>query len=73
MLRARRGVGSAEDIDTRMELGLNHPRGPLAWGGEIGAGAVLETLLAPWDEYREERHRPAPVLVRAARAEACLH
>ena len=56
-----------------MELGLNRPRGPLAWGDRIGAGAVLANLLALWDEYRAERCRPAPVLVRAVRAEACLH
>ena len=30
------GVGSAADIDAGMELGLNHPRGPLAWGDAIG-------------------------------------
>ena len=30
------GIGSAADIDAGMELGLNHPRGPLAWGDLIG-------------------------------------
>ena len=63
------GVGTAADIDAGMELGLNHPRGPLAWGDLIGPDAVLDTLLALWEEYREERYRPAPALVRAARAE----
>jgi 3-hydroxybutyryl-CoA dehydrogenase len=52
-----------------MQLGLNHPRGPLAWGDAIGPGAVLETLTALWEEYREERYRPAPALVRAVRAD----
>jgi 3-hydroxybutyryl-CoA dehydrogenase len=66
------GVGSAADIDAGMELGLNHPRGPLAWGDEIGPGAVLDTLLALWEEYREERYRPAPALVAAVRAERDL-
>jgi 3-hydroxybutyryl-CoA dehydrogenase len=55
-----------------MELGLNHPRGPLAWGDRIGPGAVLDTVLALWEEYREERYRPAPALVRAVRAESEL-
>ena len=32
VLRARRGRRPAADIDAGMELGLNHPRGPLAWG-----------------------------------------
>jgi 3-hydroxybutyryl-CoA dehydrogenase len=63
------GVGSAADIDLGMRLGLNHPRGPLAWGDAIGAEAVLSTVLGLWEEYREERYRPAPALVRAARAE----
>ena len=66
------GAGSADDIDAGAELGLNHPRGPLAWGDEIGPAAVLETVLALWEEYREERYRPAPALVRAARADADL-
>jgi 3-hydroxybutyryl-CoA dehydrogenase len=66
------GVGSAEDIDVGMELGLNHPRGPLAWGDLVGADLVLETLLALWEEYREERYRPAPALVAAVRAEVAL-
>ncbi len=66
------GAGSAADIDAGMELGLNHPRGPLAWGDRIGPEAVLDTLLALWEEYREERYRPAPALVRAARAETPL-
>jgi 3-hydroxybutyryl-CoA dehydrogenase len=66
------GVGSAADIDAGMELGLNHPRGPLAWGDEVGPGAVLDTLFALWEEYREERYRPAPALVAAVRAEVAL-
>jgi 3-hydroxybutyryl-CoA dehydrogenase len=66
------GVGSAADIDAGMELGLNHPRGPLGWGDELGADAVLDTLSALWEEYREERYRPAPALVAAVRAERDL-
>jgi 3-hydroxybutyryl-CoA dehydrogenase len=58
------GVGSASDIDTGMVLGLNHPRGPLAWGDEIGLDHVLAVLDALCREYREERYRPAPVLRR---------
>ena len=58
------GVGSAQDIDTGMVLGLAHPRGPLAWAGEIGADHVLAVLDGLWSEYREERYRPAPALRR---------
>ena len=61
------GVGSPEDVDAGMVLGLNHPRGPLEWGDEIGAEQVLVLLTALQEEYREERYRPAPELLRAAR------
>jgi 3-hydroxybutyryl-CoA dehydrogenase len=62
------GVGSARDIDTGMVLGLNHPRGPLEWADEIGLDRVLGVLEALCDEYREERYRPAPTLLRLVRA-----
>jgi 3-hydroxybutyryl-CoA dehydrogenase len=60
------GVGSAQDIDKGMVLGLSHPRGPLTWAQEIGHDNVLTVLEALCDEYREERYRPAPVLRRLA-------
>ncbi len=56
------GVGSAADIDTGMVLGLNHPRGPLAWADAIGLDHVLAVLDGLCEEYREERYRPAPAL-----------
>jgi 3-hydroxybutyryl-CoA dehydrogenase len=66
------GVGSAADIDAGMVLGLNHPRGPLEWGDAIGPAEVLAILLGLGEEYREERYRPAPALVRAVREDAAL-
>jgi 3-hydroxybutyryl-CoA dehydrogenase len=62
------GIGSARDIDTGMTLGLNHPRGPLAWGDELGLDNVLGVLDALCEEYHEERYRPAPALRRLVRA-----
>jgi len=62
------GVGDAGDIDTGMLLGMSHPRGPLAWGDEIGLDHVLAVLDALCDEYREDRYRPAPMLRRLVRA-----
>jgi 3-hydroxybutyryl-CoA dehydrogenase len=59
------GAGAAQDVDDGMVLGLNHPRGPLAWSELIGldhVGAVLAGLLA---ETGEERYRLAPLLRRA--------
>jgi 3-hydroxybutyryl-CoA dehydrogenase len=58
----RAGVGSAEDVDAGMKLGLNHPHGPLEWGDAIGLDHVLAVLDALADEYREERYRACPLL-----------
>jgi 3-hydroxybutyryl-CoA dehydrogenase len=58
------GVGSAEDIDAGMLLGLNHPHGPLGWADLIGLDHVLAVLDGLSDEYREERYRAAPLLRR---------
>jgi 3-hydroxybutyryl-CoA dehydrogenase len=62
------GVGSAEDIDAGMVLGLNHPRGPLVWGDAIGPADILTILNGLREETGEERYRPAPALLRAARS-----
>jgi 3-hydroxybutyryl-CoA dehydrogenase len=58
------GVGSAGDVDAGMVGGLNHPRGPVAWGEAIGLDHVLAVLDALYDELREERYRAAPLLRR---------
>jgi 3-hydroxybutyryl-CoA dehydrogenase len=50
------GVGSLEDVDLGLKLGMNHPRGPSEWDREQ-ASATLDGL---WRERREERYRPAP-------------
>jgi 3-hydroxybutyryl-CoA dehydrogenase len=56
------GVGSPDDVDAGLELGLNHPRGPVAWGRAIGFGDVLATIDGIYDERREDRYRAAPLL-----------
>ncbi len=58
------GVGSADDVDTGVTLGLNHPRGPVQRGRELGFEQVLATIDGLWDERREERYRAAPLLRR---------
>ena len=60
------GVGSPEDVDTGLTLGLSHPRGPVAWSEAIGVDHVLAVLDGLWEERREERYRAAPLLRRAA-------
>jgi 3-hydroxybutyryl-CoA dehydrogenase len=60
------GVGTPEDVDAGMVLGLNHPRGPFAWLRAIGAAHVLAVLDALRLELGEERYRAAPMLRRMA-------
>jgi len=64
------GVGSPADVDAGMTLGMNHPRGPVAWSEAIGVSNVLATVDALWEERREERYRAAPLLRRAVALEA---
>jgi 3-hydroxybutyryl-CoA dehydrogenase len=59
------GVGSADDVDAGLRLGLGHPRGPVEWGEAIGLDHVMAILDGLWAERREERYRPAPQLSRA--------
>jgi 3-hydroxybutyryl-CoA dehydrogenase len=56
------GVGSADDIDTGVKLGLNWPTGSIELGRELGFDHVLRTMDSLWDRYHEERYRAAPLL-----------
>jgi 3-hydroxybutyryl-CoA dehydrogenase len=58
------GVGSEDDVDTGLTLGMGHPRGPFAWCEAIGIQHVCATIDALWRERREERYRLAPLLQR---------
>jgi 3-hydroxybutyryl-CoA dehydrogenase len=60
------GVGSADDVDTGLKLGLSHPRGPVEWSEAVGLEHVLAVLDGLSAEHREERYRAAPLLRRAA-------
>jgi 3-hydroxybutyryl-CoA dehydrogenase len=62
------GVGGARDIDLGMVLGLSYPRGPFEWADRIGLDHVITVLEALCEEYREERYRPAPALLRLVRS-----
>jgi 3-hydroxybutyryl-CoA dehydrogenase len=64
MFAVGEGVGSPEDVDAGLELGLNHPRGAVGWGRTIGFERVLAAVEGIWAERRDERYRPAPLLLR---------
>jgi 3-hydroxybutyryl-CoA dehydrogenase len=58
------GNGTPEDVDAGLELGLSHPRGPVAWSRVIGLPHVVAVLDALHRELGEERYRVAPLLRR---------
>jgi 3-hydroxybutyryl-CoA dehydrogenase len=57
-----RGEASPEDVDTAMELGTAYPKGPIAWGLEIGHERVRSILAELDDAYPGGRYRPSPAL-----------
>lgn len=57
-----RGEATAEDVDTAMTLGTNYPRGPIAWGRDIGYAVVAEHLAALDRAFPGGRYRPSPAL-----------
>jgi 3-hydroxybutyryl-CoA dehydrogenase len=60
----QKGVASEQDIDTAMRLGVNYPRGPLAWGEQLGWQRLLCLLENLQRHYGEERYRPCSLLPR---------
>ena len=62
------GVASAEDIDTAMKLGANHPLGPLALGDLVGLDVCLAIMEVLHHETGEDKYRPHPLLRKMVRA-----
>jgi len=56
------GLASAEDIDTGMKLGCNHPIGPLALADMIGLDTMLAVMQVFYDGFNDPKYRPAPLL-----------
>jgi len=56
------GVGKAEDIDTVMRLGMNHPMGPLALADLIGLDTCLAIMDTLYDGFKDSKYRPCPLL-----------
>ncbi len=57
------GIGSAEDIDTIMRLGMSHPLGPLALADLIGLDVVLDIVEVLHRDFEDDKYRPAPLLI----------
>lgn len=58
------GVGSREDIDRGMELGCGHPMGPLKLLDFVGLDTTYSIAEIMFNEYREKRFAPPPLLKR---------
>ena len=61
-----------EDVDSAMRLGVNYPRGPLAWGEELGFEWVREVLRNLHQAYPGGRYAPSRPLNRRAAVEGRL-
>ncbi|HET6579574.1 MAG TPA: 3-hydroxybutyryl-CoA dehydrogenase [Gemmatimonadales bacterium] len=62
------GVASAADIDRGMRLGCGHPMGPLTLLDFVGLDTVSRIAEIMFDEYREARYAPPPLLRRLVTA-----
>jgi 3-hydroxybutyryl-CoA dehydrogenase len=56
------GVASAEDIDTVMKLGMNHPMGPLTLADFIGLDVCLAIMEVLHTGFNDSKYRPCPLL-----------
>ena len=56
------GVASAEDIDTVMKLGMNHPMGPLTLADFIGLDVCLSIMEVLYSGFNDSKYRPCPLL-----------
>ncbi|MBN1308859.1 MAG: 3-hydroxybutyryl-CoA dehydrogenase [Chitinispirillaceae bacterium] len=56
------GVASKEAIDRSMQLGANHPMGPLALADLIGLDTCLAILEVLHRELGDSKYRPCPLL-----------
>jgi 3-hydroxybutyryl-CoA dehydrogenase len=62
------GVGSVEDIDRGMQLGCGHPMGPLTLLDFVGNDTTYYIANIMFDEFREKRFAPPPLLKRMVQA-----
>ena len=62
------GIGTAENIDSVMKLGMNHPMGPLALADLIGLDVVLNIMTVLYEGFNDSKYRPNPLLKKMVQA-----
>ena len=62
------GIASVEDIDVAMQLGANHPMGPLALGDLIGLDIVCAIMDVLYNETNDSKYRACTLLRKMVRA-----
>jgi 3-hydroxybutyryl-CoA dehydrogenase len=62
------GVGSVPDVDEAMKLGCGHPMGPLTLLDFVGLDTTYFIANIMFDEFREKRFAPPPLLKRMVQA-----
>jgi len=62
------GIGTAENIDAVMKLGMNHPMGPLALADLIGLDVVLNIMQVLYEGFNDSKYRPNPLLKKMVQA-----
>jgi 3-hydroxybutyryl-CoA dehydrogenase len=62
------GIGSVEDIDKAMRLGTGYPMGPFTLLDFVGLDTTFYIANIMFDEYREKRFAPPPLLKQMVQA-----
>ena len=62
------GVGSVEDIDNAVRLGLKHPMGPLELADFVGLDTCLAVIEVMREGFADSKYRPCPLLVKYVEA-----
>jgi len=62
------GIGTVENIDNVMKLGMNHPMGPLELADLIGLDIVLNIMTVLYEGFNDSKYRPCPLLKKMVQA-----
>jgi 3-hydroxybutyryl-CoA dehydrogenase len=62
------GVATREDIDVAVNLGLNHPMGPLALADFLGVDILYYIASAMYEEFKDPQYAPPTLLTKMVTA-----